>query len=184
MSYFHDRLHLKYHIPKHVPMGTTETTVNGLLIAQNRDGLVLIERGKEVGKIIVHKAILSRLPSPVVPNHTSTYEPSRPLPVPSDPASSSLAPVSSFSALAPSSLAPAPSSSAPAPADLFIDYVNGGCEISLMVAIDFTGSNGDLGAPGSLHYHTDGIRNDYEKAILAVGNILSKFDSDQKFPVW
>jgi hypothetical protein len=175
---------------KHVPMGKAETTVNGLLVAQNRDGLVLIDKGKEAGKIIVHKAIVSSLLShkdknlgpavlasqnvpvighpsgpPVIVGEvvavpstrsTSTYEPLRPLPVPSSPA-------------------PSPS---------FIDYVTGGCEISLIVAIDFTGSNGDPRVPGTLHYHAVGIKNDYEKAILAVGNILSKFDSDQKFPVW
>ena len=66
----------------------------------------------------------------------------------------------------------------------FIDYILGGCEISLSVAIDFTGSNGDPRVPGTLHHQSYGVRNDYEKAILAIGNILSKFDSDQKFPVW
>jgi hypothetical protein len=30
--------------------------------------------------------------------------------------------------------------------------VLGGCEISLVVAIDFTGSNGDPDMPNSLHY--------------------------------
>ena len=30
----------------------------------------------------------------------------------------------------------------------------------------------------------DGSMNDYEKAISAIGTILSKYDHDQKFPVW
>ena len=65
----------------------------------------------------------------------------------------------------------------------FSDYILGGCEISLIVAIDFTGSNGDPRVPGTLHHQSNGVRNDYEKAILAIGNILSKYDSDKKFPV-
>jgi len=67
----------------------------------------------------------------------------------------------------------------------FMDYINGGCEISLSVAIDFTGSNGDPREPGTLHYmNPEGGRNDYEKAISAVGGVLAGYDSDKKFPVW
>lgn len=48
----------------------------------------------------------------------------------------------------------------------FIDYISGGCELHVMVAIDFTGSNGDPRLPGTLHYLHPGepkVRNDYEK---------------------
>ena len=39
----------------------------------------------------------------------------------------------------------------------FVNYLEGGTEISLGVAIDFTGSNGDPRRPGTLHYmHPDG----------------------------
>eukprot|EP00978_Attheya_sp_CCMP212_P003704 scaffold7810_cov42-Attheya_sp.AAC.1 len=99
-----------------------------------------------------------------------------------------------------------------------IDYLSGGCEISLALAIDFTTSNGTgtliyyvdhfmLGAvsfvytdhhrffilignpsvPGTLHYMnptSSSELNDYEKAIQAVGTILSKYDADQIFPIW
>lgn len=34
----------------------------------------------------------------------------------------------------------------------FVEYLRGGWGISLCVAIDFTGSNGDPGNPSSLHY--------------------------------
>lgn len=34
----------------------------------------------------------------------------------------------------------------------FLDYVFGGCEIDLSVAIDFTLSNGPVFKPESLHY--------------------------------
>jgi len=74
-----------------------------------------------------------------------------------------------------------------APRPEFIDYLTGGCQISLAVAIDFTASNGDPRVPGTPHYfHTAGSKqwNDYEKAIFAVGSILAKYDSDNKFPVW
>lgn len=74
-----------------------------------------------------------------------------------------------------------------APRPEFIDYLTGGCQISLAVAIDFTASNGDPRVPGTPHYfHSAGSRhwNDYEKAIFAVGSILAKYDSDNKFPVW
>jgi hypothetical protein len=34
----------------------------------------------------------------------------------------------------------------------FLDFVFGGCEIGVQVAIDFTLSNGRVGSPDSLHY--------------------------------
>jgi len=34
----------------------------------------------------------------------------------------------------------------------FLDYIFGGCEISLQVAVDFTASNGPITNPNSLHY--------------------------------
>jgi hypothetical protein len=72
----------------------------------------------------------------------------------------------------------------PAGKPTFTDYIRGGCEINLNVAIDFTGSNGDPRKPGTLHYfHPDGLLNDYEKAIRSIGTILAKYDSDEKFPV-
>ena len=174
-------------------MGKSETSVNGLIAAQNKDGLSLVDNGKAAGKIVVHKAFVSgqeptqdqvkdrgttvnilATPSVIVQPTAppliiaesilvnnmasmSVKEPIRPLPLPIP------------------SIQNKPT---------FIDYVHGGCEISLIVAIDFTGSNGDPRVPGTLHYRGNGLKTDYEKAILAVGNILSNFDSDKKFPVW
>lgn len=67
----------------------------------------------------------------------------------------------------------------------FVDYVAGGCEFDLSIAIDFTGSNGDPRKPGTLHYrYPDGQLNDYEKAITAVGGVVARYDTDQKFPVF
>lgn len=60
----------------------------------------------------------------------------------------------------------------------FLEYVFGGCEIGLTVAIDFTLSNGDPSKPSSLHY-LDMNRNEYLKAIQSVGSILQYYDSDK-----
>lgn len=64
----------------------------------------------------------------------------------------------------------------------FLEYVFGGCEIGLNIAIDFTGSNGDPSKPNSLHYHGNLQRNEYLNAIKSVGNILQYYDSDKQVP--
>lgn len=64
----------------------------------------------------------------------------------------------------------------------FLEYVFGGCEIGLTVAIDFTLSNGEPNKPSSLHY-LDMQRNEYLNAIKSVGNILQYYDSDKQIPV-
>jgi len=66
----------------------------------------------------------------------------------------------------------------------FLEYVFGGCEIGLNIAIDFTGSNGDPSKSNSLHYHKDLSRNEYLNAIKSVGNILQYYDSDKQVPVF
>jgi vacuolar-type H+-ATPase subunit F/Vma7 len=67
----------------------------------------------------------------------------------------------------------------------FYDYLRGGIQLNLVVAIDFTGSNKDPDDPTSLHYlapNGDSM-NQYERCIAAVGEILCPSDSDQQFPV-
>ena len=68
----------------------------------------------------------------------------------------------------------------------FTQYIQGGCEIGLTVAIDFTGSNGDPRLPDSLHYiYPSGEKlNEYESAILSVGKILEPYDTDKLYPVY
>ena len=69
----------------------------------------------------------------------------------------------------------------------FTDYVMGGCEISLMVAIDFTGSNGDPSSHDSLHFinrSNASQLNQYQTAIGAIGSVIEKYDTDQMFPVY
>ena len=65
----------------------------------------------------------------------------------------------------------------------FLDYLRGGMQINLWVAIDFTGSNGIPSSPTSLHYI--GVEsNQYETAIRECGNIVAYYDNDQKFPAF
>ena len=73
----------------------------------------------------------------------------------------------------------------PSVAPSFVKYVEGGCEMSLVVAVDFTGSNGEPTDPVSLHYiDPAGRLNDYQSAISSVGKILEEYDSDKKYPVF
>ena len=66
----------------------------------------------------------------------------------------------------------------------FIDYIKGGININLDIAIDYTASNEDPSNPNSLHYFLGNQPNDYEKAIYSCGNIVGFYDRDQVFPVY
>jgi hypothetical protein len=66
----------------------------------------------------------------------------------------------------------------------FLEFLQGGCEINLVVAIDFTGSNGDPKKSDSLHFRSQNRLNDYQKAIVSVGDILTFYDYDKKYPVY
>ncbi|KAJ1429331.1 copine-8-like protein [Ochromonadaceae sp. CCMP2298] len=65
----------------------------------------------------------------------------------------------------------------------FTDFIAGGCEISLITAIDFTGSNGDPAMPESLHY-LQGQPNPYQSMLSSVGRILEVYDTDKMYPVF
>lgn len=47
-----------------------------------------------------------------------------------------------------------------------------------------SGSNGDPRKAGTLHHLDSNSLNDYEKAIKSILGVLSKYDSDKKFPVY
>jgi copine 1/2/3 len=66
----------------------------------------------------------------------------------------------------------------------FVDYISGGCDIELEVAIDFTGSNKHPSSPNSLHYISRHSVNQYEQALTAMSEILLCYDSDQKVPMY
>ena len=68
----------------------------------------------------------------------------------------------------------------------FLDYLLGGLNVRLAIAIDFTASNGDPQFPDSLHYldPKGRVQNPYERAIGAIAGIVGAYDTDQMFPVW
>ena len=65
----------------------------------------------------------------------------------------------------------------------FLDYLRGGMEINLTIAIDFTLSNGNPKEKSSYHY-LGAKQTIYEKAIKSCGDIVGHFDFDQKFPAF
>lgn len=64
----------------------------------------------------------------------------------------------------------------------FLEYIFGGCELNLAIAIDFTLSNGKPTDRDSLH-NLDINRNEYYKALHSVGKILEFYDTDKQFPL-
>ncbi|CAG8786975.1 2978_t:CDS:1, partial [Cetraspora pellucida] len=63
----------------------------------------------------------------------------------------------------------------------FLDYIDGGLEIQLSIAVDFTASNYDRGIDLHGLYSK---KSEYENAIHLVGTILEKYDSDDNIPVY
>jgi hypothetical protein len=176
---------------KHVLMGEIETSVRELVAAKDSGPFILRRNGKDKGRLSVNRADLigmEDLSTQVAGMSLSGGASAPPLPMPVPvpvpaPASSSGAYVPGS---APAYVPGSAHASAPpaAGSPTFVDYISGGCQLNLCVAIDFTGSNGDPRKPGTLHYiHPNGSPNDYEKAIQAIGRILAKYDYDQKFPV-
>ncbi len=67
----------------------------------------------------------------------------------------------------------------------FIDYLRGGTQLTLITAIDFTGSNGEPHHKQSHHYICPtGRLNHYQKAILEIGDILVHYTHDSRIPVY
>jgi hypothetical protein len=66
----------------------------------------------------------------------------------------------------------------------FVDYLRGGVELNMIVAIDFTGSNGSPKYPTSLHYMNNIAPNQYQLAIAAITQILLNYDSDKRIPAF
>eukprot|EP01084_Bolivina_argentea_P066909 121970_1 len=74
-------------------------------------------------------------------------------------------------------------------ASTFVDYLQGGVDMSMMCAIDFTASNQHPSDPKSLHCIQDQTTGEpvvsaYQHAIRIIGNIVSIYDHDQMYPVW
>ena len=66
----------------------------------------------------------------------------------------------------------------------FLDYIDQGLQVSLIIGIDFTKSNKDPEQANSLHFFDTSNPNDYVMAIRSVGEILEFYDSDKKYPVY
>ena len=50
------------------------------------------------------------------------------------------------------------------------------------MGIDFTGSNGDIRLPTSLHYQNPYQPNDYVRVLQSIGGVISYYDTDKMFP--
>jgi len=66
----------------------------------------------------------------------------------------------------------------------FLEFLSAGLEMQLVIAIDFTGSNGDPASSSSLHALNKPGGNDYERAISQVVEVLEPYDSDGKIPLY
>jgi hypothetical protein len=66
----------------------------------------------------------------------------------------------------------------------FNHFILAGTEINVMIAIDWTGSNGHPANANSLHHRSKTQPNQYVSAILAVCDVLAAYDSDNRFPVF
>mmetsp|Transcript_5814 Transcript_5814/g.13742 ORF Transcript_5814/g.13742 Transcript_5814/m.13742 type:complete len:314 (+) Transcript_5814:88-1029(+) len=102
---------------KHESMGQFETTVNAMVQGAGNASIPVKLKGKDAGTVVLHKAELS------LPQSTESSEEG----VEEEMAQMSVSP----SAIPRTANKPT-----------FIDYVSGGCQLNVTVAIDFTGSNG------------------------------------------
>ena len=59
----------------------------------------------------------------------------------------------------------------------FMDFLKGGLELNFVVAVDFTGSNGDPRQPSSLHFINPMAPNQYQNAIMTVGAVIQDYDA-------
>lgn len=148
---------------RHVLIGQLETSVSGIVQAAGKS-MELAVKGKGTGTLNIVRAEVST-PEGGGGGVSVTEK---------------MAAVSVEPAAA---AAAAPASTPHTGPHSFLDYVAGGCQLNCIVAIDFTGSNGDPRQPGTLHHVDDRSNNPYEKAIDAVVSILAKYDTDQQFPV-
>ena len=58
-----------------------------------------------------------------------------------------------------------------------VDYLRSGWQVSLVCAVDYTASNKPPTQPDSLHYM--GGNNQYQNALISVGQIVEPYDSDR-----
>lgn len=66
----------------------------------------------------------------------------------------------------------------------FLDYIRGGEQLNFIAAVDFTGSNGIPTDPRSLHALPINGFNQYQQALLSIGEIILNFDYDKMIPMF
>lgn len=57
----------------------------------------------------------------------------------------------------------------------FVSFLQGGCRLRFMCAVDFTASNGNPQTPGTLHYSDSVSPSQYEQALRAVGQVIQPY---------
>ena len=175
---------------KHVLMGEIETSVRELVAAKNSGPFTLRRKGKDKGRLAVNRADLigmEDLSTQVAGLSISGGASAPPLPMPVPvPVQIPAGTTSTSGAYVPGSASayvPGAPASAAAGRPTFVDYVSGGCELNLCVAIDFTGSNGDPRKPGTLHYiHPDGSLNDTRRPFRLLGAYWQSMMTTSCFP--
>ena len=66
----------------------------------------------------------------------------------------------------------------------FLEYIFGGVDLNVHVAIDFTASNGNPLQPSSLHFINRHTPNKYVEALTAIGTIIQDYDTDKIIPAY
>ena len=66
----------------------------------------------------------------------------------------------------------------------FLEYFSNNFDLNLNIAIDFTGSNGNVMSENSLHSLVIKTGNEYEISMKLCGEILSFYDKHKNFPVF
>jgi hypothetical protein len=62
-----------------------------------------------------------------------------------------------------------------------LEYITGGCDIDLTIAVDCSVNNGDYLEEEGLHYRTKLWLNDYQAAIHKIGTIVEPFSKKRQF---
>ena len=65
-----------------------------------------------------------------------------------------------------------------------LDYITGGCDINVNIAVDCSVNNGDYLEEEGLHYRTKLWLNDYQAAIHKIGTIMEPFSKKHRFELF
>jgi hypothetical protein len=65
-----------------------------------------------------------------------------------------------------------------------LQYINGGFELNLMVAVDCTTKNGPIHTEQSLHHRSPHYLNDYQAVMSKLGSIVEHYGTSRRFAMW